>query len=758
MKNRIILYPEYEGIKQDHTYSVSISDGYRKERIPVYSDIRHANHYSAYSMHGERDKRFCAFSFEGEVTLEISVNLPFSSYLIVPSDDPVESNFEGGVIRFSLDRPRQVLLRLDNDEDSYLAIFADAAETDIPDKNGDNVVVFNAENPAPAHIQRRRKAADGAFELDSDTSLFPEGTVFYFEAGWHDVSHLGLERDQQLYLAPGAVLCSRVQVSGGAENVKIFGRGLLRDGNDTRSHNSEGTFNYLLTVGNGWGEKHLRSRNTAVKDITLLDPASFSIVFMNTEYCDMDNVKVVAGEISTDGFSFWGGSSHINITNCFLTVADNMFVIGAGNLIDYIFCDNCVVGTSIKLFFPQGALGEHSIFKNIHVFRAHSFYESYGGYNGYLNAENVCAVDCPDTVFIQSGVCTGIMTKRFTLKNATLPDTAASRKIIISGNVNGKDVGGFEFDLENVWFGDRQIRELKSYPDTSHLYFKDESVGGTRVDISYNDSYKPVLPNKTYASHKPLRLYINMLPVLAPAAPEIIDGTPYIDGAYTAELYRLDAEYRGGILTLTDREKGESFSIPAADRGGRAAVPYDTFEKLLGLRAVYKEKEGAVTLTPRPFKGNLLVDFDFEHPRALRSWTTKNFTYVVRSEAGEGFGGGHAMRYGGDTRFSHGGEHGAYQYVLDQVLMYGAGTYRVSFMAKAPEASGGKICAGLSWHYSANILPENSAPLTGEWVRYSFDIPLKESELAISNKMAMAIITRNCDHVLIDDVEMVFVG
>ena len=512
MKNRIITYPVYPGIKQEYTYFVRISDGERTEQIPVYSDIRHANHYNANSMHAERDKRFCTFAFEGEVTVEVKVNVPFSSYLIAPSDDPVESTFEDGIIRFTLDRPRQVALRLDNDEDSYLAIFADAPETDIPDKNGDNVVVFNAQNPAPKNIQWKLKS-EGDNPYVGDSAVYPEGTVFYFEAGWHDIDHMGLENAQQLYLAPGAVLCSRVQVYGKANDVKIFGRGMLRDGNDTRAHNSVGLFSYLLTIGAGWGNLLLASRNTVVKDITLLDPTSFSIVFLNTEYCTVDNVKVLAGEISTDGFSFWGGSNHINITNCFLSVTDNLFVVGSGNLIDYVYCDNCMVGTSIKLFFPQGPLGEHSIFKNIHVFRAHIFYESYGGYTGYLNAENVCAIDCPDTLFLKSGNCTGTGMKRFTLKNATIPDTKKSRQILIAGKVNGKDSGGYEFDLENVWFGDRQITELKTYPDTSHLYFKDEGVGGTKVDMRYSDGYEPVLPNKTYASHKPLRLFVHWLPL-----------------------------------------------------------------------------------------------------------------------------------------------------------------------------------------------------------------------------------------------------
>ena len=188
-------------------------------------------------------------------------------------------------------------------------------------------------------------------------------------------------------------------------------------------------------------------------------------------------------------------------------------------------------------------------------------------------------------------------------------------------------------------------------------------------------------------------------------------------------------------------------------------IPFDSFEKLLGLKARFNEKERSIYLEKRPFDGNLLVDYDFEDPRALRSWTTKNFSRIIRTEDGEGYNGGHAMCYGGETNFSHGGDYGAYQYVHDQVLLYGAGTYRVTFMAKGFDLSeGADIGAGMSWHYDARVLPHNRAPLTEEWRKYTFDMPLDEFQIRPSNKMCMAILARNGAKVYIDDVELTFIG
>ena len=97
--------------------------------------------------------------------------------------------------------------------------------------------------------------------------------------------------------------------------------------------------------------------------------------------------------------------------------------------------------------------------------------------------------------------------------------------------------------------------------------------------------------------------------------------------------------------------------------------------------------------------------------------------------------------------------------MLDQVLLYGTGTYRVTFMAKGFDlADNSDIGAGMSWHYDANILPGNRAPLTEDWQKYTFDMPLEESQIRPSNKMCMAIIARNGAKVYIDDVDLRFVG
>ncbi|HAB01145.1 MAG TPA: hypothetical protein DCE08_06785, partial [Ruminococcaceae bacterium] len=398
----IVTYPEYpERVARDYLYEVSVSQGGNRYRLPVYNYERHANHYSGNGVNSEMDRRFCEFSFSsGVVTVEITVHEDMTSYMVMPSEKSIASANTGNTVTFTIDEPGQYVFRINDDDYYNLAIFADAAETDVPNPSAENVVVFDEENPAPKSIQQRADSSVNSqthtYSYAEGTTRYEEGTVLYFAAGWHDVTSLGLDSNQQVYLAPGAVLNSRIQVNADAENVKIFGRGMLRDGNDTRAYNSDGLFNYLLNIGYGWNPL-CAAKNVEVRDIKLLDSKSFNVVFNAAKNCTLDNIKIISNEISTDGISYWGSSSEITVKNSYIYVCDNLFVIGAGGIVHDLTVENCVLGTSVALFFPQaGMSGENNVFRNLSVFRANGIiYEVTGGYQGgTVTIENMSLVDC----------------------------------------------------------------------------------------------------------------------------------------------------------------------------------------------------------------------------------------------------------------------------------------------------------------------------------------------------------------------------
>ena len=187
----IVLYPEYpDRVERDNMYKVYVSQNGNRYEIPVYNYQRHANHYAhAVTVHGELDRRFCEFSFgSGEVTIEIECNVDMSSYSVIPSTAGISGTVSGNTVSFTIDKPQQLVFRLNDDDYTNLAIFADAVETDVPDKNASNVVVFNEQNPAPNDIGTSNEGS----------ATYPAGNILYFEAGWHYVQYLALTSNQQV--------------------------------------------------------------------------------------------------------------------------------------------------------------------------------------------------------------------------------------------------------------------------------------------------------------------------------------------------------------------------------------------------------------------------------------------------------------------------------------------------------------------------------------------------------------------------------
>ena len=372
----IVLYPKYpEKIEQDYMYRVYVSQGGDKYEIPVYNSMRHSNNFvnESYGTDSENDRRFCQFSanpsVSNPVTVEVVVNTNFTKYSIIPSSKRIASTVSSNKITFKITEAGQYMFRLNDNNLTNLAIFADPVETDVPDKNASNVVVFDENNKAPNAIGRKG-------------TVYSSNTIFYVE-DWQDVEFFELQSGQQLYIAPGAVLNARVQIMNNQNGIKIFGRGMLRDFNDTRAYDASTElqearqYYYLLTVGSSWYDRSQTAntaRNVTIKDILLFDAKGFNLVFLGAVGCTADNIKEISNEISTDGISFWN-CEDISVTNSFLYVADNIFVI---DNCENVTMDNLLVGSSIATFFPQSKLEGTHKYTNINVFRSATLFEPNG--------------------------------------------------------------------------------------------------------------------------------------------------------------------------------------------------------------------------------------------------------------------------------------------------------------------------------------------------------------------------------------------
>ncbi len=791
----IVTYPEYpERVARDYLYEVSVSQGGNRYQLPVYNYERHANHYSGNGVNSEMDRRFCEFSFSsGDVTVEITVHEDMTSYMVMPSEKSIASANADNTVTFTIDEPGQYVFRINDDDYYNLAIFADAAETDVPNPSAENVIVFNEENPAPKSIQRRANASVNsvthAYTYVDGTTRYAEGTVLYFEAGWHDVTSLGLDSNQQVYLAPGAVLNSRIQVNADAENVKIFGRGMLRDGNDTRAYNSDGLFCYLLNIGYGWNPL-CAAKNVEVRDIKLLDSKSFNVVFNAAKNCTLDNIKIISNEISTDGISYWGGSSEITVKNSYIYVCDNLFVIGAGGAVKDLLVENCVLGTSIALFFPQATLtGENMIFKNLSVFRAKGMiYEVTGGYQGgTVTIENMSLVDCVparggnvpagDFFGIRNTTAGNGKLKTVVMKNVALP-VYPSGKVTVSTRRGTTDSSG-NFTESTSAYGNCHVTITNLYTGTQPVtYDSDTGVGSdnivyyavpenstvgvkSTVKIVNDGTYTPPTANRTTVNAVTVpKVYLRSsvkasngidrtgLRVNAPIAAFAQNGTIYVDAAAIAEKFGFSADKNGAQLSLYDEHtlvrvtkdsrtlwvRGEelTMSAPALEKDGRIAVPYEFFEKAFARKVTYTAAEKTVTIQNYDRGENLLKNGDFESPYALESWTCFDFTPLTLSD--DAHSGSHALLMRPTTNFSLSDPatswRGGYQHVTDIVRQYGGGEYTVRFWARCDDETVGEsalIGTGVSCWYGMNVSEKTAQPLTADWKEYTFTVQVSDT-------------------------------
>lgn len=739
----IVLYPEFpEKIERDYMYTVYVSQGGEKYEIPVYNSMRHSNHYvGAAGVNGELDRRFCQFSAtpseSNPVTVEIVAHTDFNKYTIIPSVKGIASTVSGNKITFNLTESGQYVFRLNDDDYTNVAIFADALETDVPDKNASNVVVFNEQNPAPNDIGTS----------NAGTTTYPSGTIFYIEEGWHDVEFFSVQSNQQLYIAPGAVLNARVQVMKKQTNVKIFGRGMLRDFNDTRAYNGSADgvdrqFKYILTIGSSWNSTE-KASNVEIKDILLFDSKSFNLTFLGADNCTVDGTKTISNEISTDGISFWS-SSNITVKNCFLYVSDNALVIGAGSTINNLTMDNLLIGTTIATFFPQGSVSGTHTYTNINVFRSNGvIFEPASGFSqtsnttGMINIKNLCAIDCVTaTGSGSSGHASGKFfstrntatsykyLKTITFENVTLPNdknfpnNENSYKIHIgikTTNSAGEvteytTAGNYKIVLKNVYAGTTKLTsdnvDFKDYNNnrvTTDSNGSSITVPASSVSFpNVSTSYTPVTKNDTTASYTSYKTYIrssaNGLRVYPSTATFEQDGTVYVSAKSIAKqlgfvtYYDEDDKsltiYDEHLLIRTTADSNtvlyndttKTISANAIYRNDEVMVPYDFF-RLINCNASYNSGTKTVVIGNYDRVENLLENGDFEDKYALESWTTSNFTPLTIST--EKHAGNYAMRYNDATSFTSSTSYkGAYQYAKNIIAQQGPGKYQISFWAK----------------------------------------------------------------------------
>ncbi len=453
VENELIIYPEYpEQIDRNYDYEVTVTQGDKSFKIPVYNEVRQYS-AGARNPYGDEYRRFAEFAFQGEpVRVDIKVNQSFSEYTLIPAIKDLPSTVNGNVISVYVNEPMQFVLRLGSDIQSsrtMLAVFVDPPEENVPDKNDPNVIWIE---------------------------------------GWHEEPNkeLYLTTGKTLYIAPGAVLNSRVL--GAGSDITITGRGMVRDPYDTRSNNVHSR-NYNVNITNG--------SNIRIDGIKIVDCRFYHLYLGEVRNSEVYNVKIFSNQISTDGFLISAYDTYIH--DSFADVGDDVFTGGGQNEV----YENMLVGSTCGIFSLSGNRNE--TYKNISIFRAdEAIFKNYYGSGPFKGGvfENIYAIDCPYTPLFFGSRDQGPLLKTFNFKNLIMnqPTGTADKRIEFKRYdntfINLENGGNFEFNFENLYIDGKLITSV------DELVVNDKTPEDATTTINITASEKPLVnvplvPNTT---------------------------------------------------------------------------------------------------------------------------------------------------------------------------------------------------------------------------------------------------------------------
>lgn len=293
---------------------------------------------------------YASFDLAKPEMLTLISEKPLNSVEISPKSYGIAFQKEGNKIRFRMDKPGYIMVRINETEKIFL--FAENPE-EIPDaKNSVNIVEkYSVDNTGKATETEKIQRALNEISGTGKTLYFPKGT---YQSG-----QLQIRTKSNIYLERGAVLKtdtssiesfrSTDEVSNkrfismyGVENVRFSGYGTI-DGNGRilrTKFGDDARMRLLMAV---------KSKNIRIEGLQFKDPGSWNTQVLLCEDVTIRNVKLLNDvELgNTDGFDP-DATRRMLIEDCFACCGDDNVAIkitgnsGLVGNVDQITVRNCV--------------------------------------------------------------------------------------------------------------------------------------------------------------------------------------------------------------------------------------------------------------------------------------------------------------------------------------------------------------------------------------------------------------------------------
>ena len=234
---------------------------------------------------------FAYFDFSGSVSVSVTSTREIDTVKVLPTSYGIKPTVSGNSISFTLSKPLNLTIELNESIERPLHLFANPTETVPPDPTSKDVI--------------------------------------YFGPGVHEVTTLRPKSGQTVYLAGGAILRAKIPPdekptqeknwkgnkvwaalleTGGAKDVKVRGRGVL----------DMGTLPWHARTAMWFGG----STNILVEGIIILDAPAWSVAMHNSKHIVVRNVKQICGRENSDGIDICN-SQDVIVEDCFLRNNDD---------------------------------------------------------------------------------------------------------------------------------------------------------------------------------------------------------------------------------------------------------------------------------------------------------------------------------------------------------------------------------------------------------------------------------------------------
>ena len=208
----------------------------------------------------------------------------------------------------------------------------------VPTKNDDGSFSFAVDKPCRFSVEyngREHPLLVFVNEPEKDVPDPSDPNVVFFGPGVHEPENgrVALTDNQTLYLAPGAVVKCGIHAQG--KNITIRGRGIV---DSTPWEWRHGPTGHVVSLEN--------SQNVKIEGIIIRGASRWTLVPINCDDVDIDNVKICGGRVQNDDGINPCNSRRVHVKNTFIRSDDDCMALKGleneyGNCED-VTAENCV--------------------------------------------------------------------------------------------------------------------------------------------------------------------------------------------------------------------------------------------------------------------------------------------------------------------------------------------------------------------------------------------------------------------------------